>query len=170
MVPTEGPKKKVLVIGGGIGGMEAAYTAAVRGHDVTIWERSKELGGHLLLACVPPTKQDLAKWLVYLNTQLKKHQVKVEFEREATVEAVRDFAPDAVIVATGSNALIPPIPGTQEHPIRTAYDFLEGKFPIPGGKVCVLGSGLVACETAETILQRAVADVDITMVDTTGLD
>lgn len=94
----------------------------------------------------------------------------MEFEREATVEAVRDFAPDAVIVATGSNALIPPIPGTQEHPIRTAYDFLEGKFPIPGGKVCVLGSGLVACETAETILQRAVADVDITMVDTTGLD
>lgn len=165
MVPTDGPKKKVLVIGGGIGGMEAAYTAAVRGHDVTIWERSKELGGHLLLACVPPNKQDLSKWLVYLNTQLKKHHVKVEFEREATVEEVRAFAPDAVIVATGSNALIPPIPGTQEHPIHTAYDFLEGKFPIRGGKVCILGSGLVACETAETILQRAVSDVEITMVD-----
>ena len=165
MVPTDGPKKKVLIIGGGIGGMEAAYTAAVRGHSVTLWERSRTLGGHLQLASVPPGKQDLAKWLVYLNTQMQKHGVQVVFEKEATVDAVREFAPDAVIIATGCVAAIPPIPGTQGQPIRTAYDFLEGKLPIPGGKVCILGSGLVACETAETILQRAIADVDITMVD-----
>lgn len=107
----------------------------------------------------------MTKWLVYLNTQMKKQNVKVEFGKEATVEAVRDFAPDAVIVAAGAVALIPPIPGTEEFPIRTAYDFLEGKFPIPGGKVCILGSGLAACETAETILQRAVGDVEITLVD-----
>ena len=165
MVPAEGPKKKVLIIGGGIGGMEAAYTAAVRGHSVTVWERSHTLGGHLQLASVPPGKQDLSKWLVYLNTQMQKHGVTVVYEKEATVEAVREFAPDAVIIATGCVAAIPPIPGTQDLPIRTAYDFLEGKLPIPGGRVCILGSGLVACETAETILQRAIADIDITMVD-----
>lgn len=165
MVPTEGPKKKVLVIGGGIGGMEAAYTAAVRGHSVTLWERSGQLGGHLLLACVPPAKQDLAKWIVYLSTQIKKHGVLVELHKDATADAVRAMAPDVVILASGADAAVPPIPGVEEHPVSTAYEFLEGKFAIPGGRVCILGAGFVACETAETIFQRAIGDVDITLVD-----
>lgn len=165
MVPTEGAKKKVLVIGGGIGGMEAAYTAAVRGHSVTLWECSGELGGHTQLACVPPGKQDLANWLVYLHTQLTKQKVTVVLHKKADVDAVKAFSPDAVILATGSKALIPPIKGVESQPVHTVYDFLEGKLPIPGGRVCILGSGLVACETAETIFQRAVGDVEVVLVD-----
>ncbi|MEG0779278.1 MAG: NAD(P)/FAD-dependent oxidoreductase [Oscillospiraceae bacterium] len=165
MVPTEGKKKKVLIIGGGIGGMEAAYTAAVRGHDVTLWEASKDLGGHLALACIPPTKQDIAKWMVYLRGQMNKLGVKVEFEKEATVEAVKAFAPEAVIIATGAKAAVPPIPGTKDYPIVTSYEFLEGKLPIKGGKICVLGGGIVACEVVETIFQRAFLDTEVTIVE-----
>ena len=78
-----------------------------------------------------PGKQEMTKWLVHLNYRAKKAGVKFEFGKEATVEAVREFAPDAVIVATGAKPLIPPIKGTQEYPVRTAHDFLRGKFVIP---------------------------------------
>ena len=99
--PTDKPKK-VLVIGAGPGGMYTAVTAAERGHDVTVWEKSKQIGGQLNLAVVSPGKQEMCKWLTHLNYRAKKAGVKFEFKKEATVENVKEFAPDAVVVATGA--------------------------------------------------------------------
>lgn len=175
-VPAKKPKK-TLVIGAGPGGMYAAVTAAERGHDVTVWEADDKIGGQLNLAVTAPGKQEMTKWMVHLNYRAKKAGVKFVFGKEATIEDVKEFAPEAVIAATGAKPLVPPIKGTQDYPVRTAHDFLRGKFVIPKGRVCVLGGGAVACETAETILVNArptaftkgfdasIGDVEVTLVE-----
>lgn len=169
--------KKTLIIGAGPGGMYAAVTAAERGHDVTVWEAGDSIGGQLKLAVVTPGKQEMTKWMVYLNHRAKKFGVKIEFNKEATVENIREFGPEAVIVATGAKPLIPPIKGTKEYPVLTAHDYLSSKIIIPKGKVCVLGGGAVACETAEQLLVNArpaahtrgfeasIGDVEVTLIE-----
>lgn len=148
--------KKVLVIGAGPGGMYTAVTAAERGHDVTVWEKAPRIGGQLNLAVVSPGKQEMCKWLSHLNYRARKAGVKFEFKKEATVDKVRDFAPDAVIVATGATPLIPTfIKGVGDHPVITTHDILSRKITIPKGRVCILGGGEVACETAEMIMADA---------------
>lgn len=173
--PTDKPKK-VLVIGAGPGGMYTAVTAAERGHDVTVWEKSKQIGGQLNLAVVSPGKQEMCKWLTHLNYRAKKAGVKFEFKKEATVESVKEFAPDAVVVATGATPLIPTfIKGVGDYPIITTHDILSRKVTIPKGTVCILGGGEVACETAEMLMADArpnsfattgsIGDVEVTLVE-----
>ena len=173
--PTDKPKK-VLVIGAGPGGMYTAVTAAERGHDVTVWEKSKQIGGQLNLAVVSPGKQEMCKWLTHLNYRAKKAGVKFEFKKEATVENVKEFAPDAVVVATGATPLIPTfIKSVGDYPIITTHDILSRKVTIPKGTVCILGGGEVACETAEMLMADArpnsfattgsIGDVEVTLVE-----
>lgn len=173
--PTDKPKK-VLVIGAGPGGMYTAVTAAERGHDVTVWEKSKQIGGQLNLAVVSPGKQEMCKWLTHLNYRAKKAGVKFEFKKEATVESVKGFAPDAVVVATGATPLIPTfIKGVGDYPVITTHDILSRKVTIPKGTVCILGGGEVACETAEMLMADArpnsfattgsIGDVEVTLVE-----
>lgn len=173
--PTDKPKK-VLVIGAGPGGMYTAVTAAERGHDVTVWEKSKQIGGQLNLAVVSPGKQEMCKWLTHLNYRAKKAGVKFEFKKEATVENVKEFAPDAVVVATGATPLIPTfIKGVGDYPVITTHDILSRKVTIPKGTVCILGGGEVACETAEMLMADArpnsfattgsIGDVEVTLVE-----
>ena len=173
--PTDKPKK-VLVIGVSPGGMYTAVTAAERGHDVTVWEKSKQIGGQLNLAVVSPGKQEMCKWLTHLNYRAKKVGVKFEFKKEATVENVKEFAPDAVVVATGATPLIPTfIKGVGDYPIITTHDILSRKVTIPKGTVCILGGGEVACETAEMLMADArpnsfattgsIGDVEVTLVE-----
>ena len=171
--PTSAPKK-LLIIGAGPGGMYTAVTAAERGHDVTVWEKSNQLGGQLNLAVASHGKHEMCKWL--LTYRAKKAGVKFEFKKEATVENVREFAPDAVVVATGATPLIPTfIKGVGEYPIITTHDILSRKVTIPKGTVCILGGGEVACETAETLMADArpnsfattgsIGDVEVTLVE-----
>ena len=173
--PTSAPKK-VLIIGAGPGGMYTAVIAAERGHDVTVWEKSKQIGGQLNLAVVSPGKQEMCKWLTHLNYRAKKAGVKFEFKKEATVDNVREFAPDAVVVATGATPLIPTfIKGVGEYPVITTHDILSRKVTIPKGTVCILGGGEVACETAEMLMADArpnsfattgsIGDVEVTLVE-----
>ncbi|MDD5701820.1 MAG: FAD-dependent oxidoreductase [Dehalococcoidales bacterium] len=148
--------KKVLVIGGGPAGMEAAKTAAFRGHEVTLWEKSNKLGGLLNVAIIPPHKQDLNHLLEYNLNQLKKLPVKIEFGKEATPDMVIGFAPDVVIIATGSTPFTPDIPGLAENKtskVVTAIDVLKGKKEI-GEWIVVLGGELVGCETAEYLVDQ----------------
>ncbi len=119
----------------------------------------------------------MTKWLVHLNHHAKKAGVKFVFNKEATVDAVREFNPEAVIIATGARPLVPPIKGTQDYPVQTAHDFLRGKFVIPKGRVCVLGGGAVACETADALLVNArpssftkgfdasIGDIEVTLIE-----
>jgi 2,4-dienoyl-CoA reductase-like NADH-dependent reductase (Old Yellow Enzyme family)/thioredoxin reductase len=141
--------KRVFIIGGGPGGMEAARTAALRGHEVTLYEKGKELGGQWNLACVLPRKEEFKEVIRYYTRQLEKHRVTVKLNQQMTPKALEEMNPDVVIVATGSTAVIPEIPGIDRENVFAAHDILAKKAEPIGNKLAVLGGGLVGCETAE---------------------
>jgi NADPH-dependent 2,4-dienoyl-CoA reductase/sulfur reductase-like enzyme len=148
IVPTDKPKK-IMVIGAGPAGLEAARVSALRGHDVTLYEKDSKPGGQFNLAAVSPPKQELVKIIRYLHIQAEKAGVSIKLNTEATAELVEEIKPDAVIVATGGGPLVPEIPGIDSDRVVTAHDVLAGKVVIPSGKVAVIGGGLVGIEVAD---------------------
>lgn len=146
VVPAEKPRS-VLVIGGGPAGMEAAVTAARRGHHVRLWERRGELGGMLVPASVPEFKRDLRDLIAYLAGELHRRGVEVRLGTDASPAAVEGAGADAVVVATGARPAIPELPGREKKRVVTALDLLWKK-EVAGGDVLVIGGGLVGCETA----------------------
>lgn len=152
LVPAARPKK-VVVVGGGPAGMEAARTLAQRGHRVTLFEKSPRLGGQLNLAAVPPGRGELASAVTWLAGAVYRAGVNVELGKEATVETVKAQKPDAVIVATGARPLRPAIPGIDGDNVVGAADVLENKAAL-GRKVVVIGGGAVGMETALLIASQ----------------
>jgi NADPH-dependent 2,4-dienoyl-CoA reductase/sulfur reductase-like enzyme len=146
-------RKKVLIVGGGPAGLEAARIAALRGHDVTLYEKDPQLGGQLRLAAVPPYKMEFQELIDYFEGQLKKLGVKIELQRGATLEEVVRFGPDVVIVATGSAPLLPEIPGIELRNVINIYDALADPSKV-GKRVVVWGSGLVAGEIADAFSEN----------------
>jgi 2,4-dienoyl-CoA reductase-like NADH-dependent reductase (Old Yellow Enzyme family)/thioredoxin reductase len=152
IVPASKPKK-VMVVGGGPAGMEAARVAALRGHKVTLYERQSELGGQLVVAALPPHKQELALLNRYLAHQLDESAIRVKLGVEVTPELLVKDKPDALILAAGSTPLMPEIPGVTKDNVVTAMDVLSGRVDV-GEKVVVIGGELVGCETADFLSQR----------------
>jgi len=140
-------KRKILIIGGGPAGMEAAIISAQKGHKVALWEKSDKLGGQLNLACVTPGKSDMGKFLEYLRAQVNKLKVTIELKKEAIDSAVEQYAPDTVVVATGSVPFIVTIPGINGRNVVGTREVLSGERET-GNTVAVWGAGLVGCETA----------------------
>lgn len=140
-------QKKVLVIGGGPGGMEAAITAAGRGHKVTLVEKSDKLGGNLHPAGAPYFKEDIRKLCHVLIRRVEQAGVTVVMNTEATPEYVRNFEPDALIVAVGSSELRPPIPGIDGENVVMAIE-AELHPERLGKRVAIMGGGLVGAEAA----------------------
>jgi len=147
IVRAEKPKK-VVVVGGGPAGMEAACVAALRGHSVTLYEGEREMGGQLLQASVAPTKGPMQALVTYQSTRVAKLGVKVEKGKEASADLILSQEPDAVILATGVEPIVPDIPGLERAQVVQAVDVLEGKANA-GEKVVVIGGELVGCETAD---------------------
>lgn len=140
-------KKKIGVIGGGIAGMEAARVAALRGHEVTIYEKGDCLGGVLIAAAIPDYKEADRRLLQWYERYLNKLGVKILYHTEMTLEAIQEEDIDEIIVCTGTTEKIPPIPGIELENVTTAIDVLLGKKKT-GQKVSVIGGGQVGCEIA----------------------
>ncbi len=139
--------KKVIVIGGGVAGMEAARVAAIRGHKVVLYEKGKDLGGHLIEASVPRFKKDVGTLLDWYKNELEKLDIAVKTAIEISPDTISQEKPDAAIVATGSVPVIPDIPGIDNPNVITCIDLMLGRKKAKD-KVVVIGGGMVGCETA----------------------
>ncbi|HUM62398.1 MAG TPA: FAD-dependent oxidoreductase [Anaerolineaceae bacterium] len=147
-------KKRVLVVGGGPAGMETARVAALRGHDVTLWEQSETLGGTALLASIPPHREEFSDLPRWLSTQLPKVGVKVILGKKGDSASVRLFAPDVLVAATGAKPEIPEhVPGWNLPQVITIHEALSGQKEI-GDRVLILGHSTAAVETAEWLAER----------------
>lgn len=151
MTPAEKPKK-VMVVGGGPAGLEAAWIASARGHRVTCYEKEDVLGGQLRIAGFPPNKQDLLRAIKYFVTMGRKHGVTYKLHTEVIPALVERENPDVVILATGGSPHRPEIKGIDTVELIDAVDALEGKKK-PGKRVLILGAGMIAAETADFLAQ-----------------
>ncbi len=140
-------KRKVLIVGGGIAGMEAAVISNKRGHKVILYEKTDQLGGHLREASVPDFKKDLLKLLEWYKNQIKRADIEIKMNTEVTIELLEKEKPDVIIIATGSINAPCKIPGANDSNIVYATDLLLGKSSV-GEKVAVIGGGMVGLETA----------------------
>ena len=145
--------KRVLVVGGGPSGMEAARVAALRGHDVTLWEKEPRLGGQLIQAEKAPHKDRIKPLTAFLQRELKNLGVEVETCKEATAPMIVNFKPEAVVLATGVKPFIPKIPGLDKANVVQAREVLEDKVKI-GERIVVIGGEVVGCETAEFLAEK----------------
>lgn len=141
----EKDRKNIVVVGGGMAGMEAARVARLYGHDVTLIERSDRLGGHFLEASEPAFKRGARGDLLWLERQVKKADIRILMKTEATPELLASLKPDAVILAVGSDYMVPPIPGIEN--TITAEKALLDQDSVKGRTV-IIGGGLVGSETA----------------------
>lgn len=159
--------KRVIVIGGGAAGMEAAKTVAIRGHRVTLFEKEEELGGQMLLARVPPHKQAIGDFIDFEQRELAAAGVVVKLGTEVNTTSILDLEPDAVILAVGSTPFIPNIPGVNLGNVCTARDILTGKRKT-GDKIVIIGGGEVGLETAEFLAEQGKQVTVVEMLERVG--
>jgi 2-enoate reductase len=145
--------RKVLIVGGGLAGMEAARVAAVRGHSVILYEKENRLGGHVREASIPDFKKDLRNLIRWYEGELKKFDVKIWLDTEATEALIDEEKPDAVLIATGSQPLIPHLPGIDGAHVVTCVDLLRG-MRRSEDQVAIVGGGLMGCEVALWLAQQ----------------
>lgn len=155
--------KNVLVIGGGPAGMEAARVAALRGHQVTLYEKQSRLGGQLLEAIVPPHKDNMRPLVDYLSAQMWKRSVNLKLGAEVKDALVSEARPDAVVLATGVINTVPQIAGIDSAGVVTAKEALNGAKV--GNSVVIIGGGLVGCETAEYLAAQGKNVTIVEMLD-----
>nr|WP_294487615.1 FAD-dependent oxidoreductase [uncultured Anaerosporobacter sp.] len=158
-------KKKVLIIGAGPGGCQAAIAAAEAGHDVEVWEKQDHVGGNFHNACLPPFKRDGNKILSYYSVMMKKLEIRIKYCVKATKELVDGYAPDLIIYAAGALPVRPKsIPGILMGHVVAATDVLQNKVPV-GKEVTIIGAGLVGCETAIVLAEKGKKVTLVEMAD-----
>jgi len=161
--------KKILIVGGGPAGMEAARVAALRGHKVTLWEKSSRLGGLLQYARVPSDKWEIGYFIDYLVGQVKDLGVNVVTNKEAECKTIIEEGADVVILATGSIPCLLKIQGTGRAEIMTSLDFLSGR-KATGANVVVIGGGMIGCEISNMLAAEGKKVKILEMMERIGRD
>lgn len=157
-------KKKIAVLGGGPAGLESARVAALRGHDVTLFEKTTTLGGQLNIACVPPRKEEMRRAAQDLIHAVCNAGVHLCMGQTRTAEQLKDAGFEAVINAVGAHSAAPRIPGIDSVNVADAWKVLAGEQQVYG-TVAVIGGGMVGCETAEYLAARGCKVSVIEMMD-----
>ena len=157
--PVPAASRNVVVIGGGVSGMFAAFTAAKRGHKVTLFEKEETLGGLLWFTDVDTHKESLKRYKEALATLCYRCGVDVKTGTAATKELIESLSPDAVICANGSHPFVPPIPGIG-HAQHALYGY-QNPADIKGKRVVIIGGGSIGCETGYFFADAWGAEVTI---------
>jgi 2,4-dienoyl-CoA reductase-like NADH-dependent reductase (Old Yellow Enzyme family)/thioredoxin reductase len=168
IVRTKRPRK-VLIVGAGPAGLEAAIIAKQRGHDVVLAEKEEHLGGQLNHALKPPQKDGIAKLVDYFSKQVKKLGIKIYLGKYVTKDFVQEIKPDIIVMATGSTPRFPDISGIERENVSLAIEVLEGK-KVLGKRVVVIGGGQVGLETADFLAEAGKEVVVLEMLSEVGID
>ncbi len=162
--------KKIVVIGGGVAGMEAARVATLRGHRVVLYEEQERLGGQWHLAAAPPCKEDYLSYVEWQETQLKELGVQVKVGHRADRNSVAAESPDAVVIATGALPFIPTsVPGVNRPNVCSSWDILSGRVK-PGHNVLIIGGNSVGLETAHFLSDKGHEVTVVEMATRFGVD
>ena len=145
--------KKVLIAGGGPGGLEAAVTLKRRGHFPILCEKNDILGGQLYIAGAAPRKEEMAAAALNMGEAAIREGVEIRMNTEVTPELIQEIAPDEVILAIGSSPIIPPVDGVNSKHVVNSHDVLWGKVK-PEGRIVIIGGGLVGLEVAELLVEQ----------------
>lgn len=145
--------KKVLIVGGGPAGMEAARVASLRGHEVLLCDENNNLGGQLILATIPPHKEEMKSILEYYYQKLRELDIEINLNKKVDLKYIESISPEIIILATGAKPIIPPIPGIESKSVVTAWDVLLNLKEV-GEDILIIGGGMVGCETAEYLIEK----------------
>ncbi|MCE7791793.1 FAD-dependent oxidoreductase [Salipaludibacillus sp. CUR1] len=162
-------KKKVVIIGAGPAGLEAARVASLKGHDVVVIDKEETAGGKFEILASPPEKESFLLYKNYLNHQFEKHGVTLINKHIESAEDLQEFTPDAVIIATGARQVMPPIKGVDSPNVILAEDVLRENAHL-GESIAVIGGGLVGTETAKFLASKGKNVTIIEALDTIGKD
>jgi 2-enoate reductase len=158
-------KKEIAIIGGGIGGMEAARLCAMRGHEVTIYEKTDELGGVFIAAGAPDFKEKDKMLIEWYKRQINSLNIKVLYNTQINMEDLDSLTADEIIVATGAFPRKLNVPGADLNHVMEAIEYLRGRKKLDGDRVAIIGGGLTGCEIAYDLNLKDKHPIIIEMMD-----